>query len=84
MAPPGLPQQRHRRAGDRREQLFVGVRIGAQADGDVVGQAGATITTDVGQPDNPGFIYLFGGNVTNSGTLISPAGEVALVSGICP
>ena len=43
-------------------------------------ETGATITTNIVSPDAPGFIYLFGANVENHGTLTSPAGEVALVA----
>ena len=42
--------------------------------------AGASITTSVVSPDSPGFVGLFGANVANSGTITSPAGEVALVA----
>src|SRR5262249_2935231 len=43
---------------------------------------GATITAHPApeSPDAPGFVYLFGANVANSGTITSPAGEVALVA----
>jgi filamentous hemagglutinin family protein len=46
----------------------------------IVVQPGASITTSVVSPDSPGLIGLFGANVANSGTLSSPAGEVALVA----
>ncbi|NJL08687.1 MAG: hypothetical protein HC900_10815, partial [Methylacidiphilales bacterium] len=42
--------------------------------------AGATIETTLTDPDNPGAIFLFGGRVTNEGTLISPAGQVTLAA----
>lgn len=48
--------------------------------GDVKVQAGASIKTSTVDLDSPGFIYLFGRNVSNAGTLTSPAGEVALVA----
>lgn len=48
--------------------------------GDVTVQAGASIKTSVVDLDSPGFIYLFGRNVSNAGTLTSPAGEVAMVA----
>lgn len=48
--------------------------------GDVKVQAGASIKTSTVDLDSPGFIYLFGRNVSNAGTLSSPAGEVALVA----
>ncbi|MCK9917202.1 filamentous hemagglutinin family protein [Microbacteriaceae bacterium K1510] len=44
-------------------------------------QKGATITTNVLVPDTPGFVYLFGSNVTNRGTITAPAGEVAMIAG---
>ncbi|WP_145928114.1 filamentous haemagglutinin family protein [Bradyrhizobium neotropicale] len=48
--------------------------------GDVKVNAGASIKTSVVDLESTGFIYLFGRNVSNSGTLTSPAGEVALVA----
>ncbi|QQO17699.1 filamentous hemagglutinin family protein [Bradyrhizobium diazoefficiens] len=48
--------------------------------GDVKVQAGASIKTSTVDLDSPGFIYLFGRNVSNAGTLSSPAGEVAMVA----
>lgn len=48
--------------------------------GDVKVQAGASIKTSTVDLDSPGFIYLFGRNVSNAGMLSSPAGEVALVA----
>lgn len=48
--------------------------------GDIKVQAGASIKTSTVDLDSPGFIYLFGRNVSNAGTLSSPAGEVALVA----
>lgn len=48
--------------------------------GDVTVQAGASIKSSTVDLDSPGFIYLFGRNVSNAGTLTSPAGEVALVA----
>jgi filamentous hemagglutinin family protein len=50
-------------------------------DGDVVVQKGATITTTEVGNDDPGFVYLFGPNVSNFGTITSPSGQVALVAG---
>ncbi|WP_027534665.1 filamentous haemagglutinin family protein [Bradyrhizobium sp. WSM3983] len=58
-------------------------QMGAQTTkigGDIVVAPGASITTSVVSLDDPGFIYLFGANVTNAGRLSSPAGEVALVA----
>lgn len=49
--------------------------------GGVTVEAGAAITTSLLAPDEPGFVYLFGANVTNAGTITSPAGEVALIAG---
>lgn len=48
--------------------------------GDVTVKAGATITSTTVDLDSPGFIRLFGKNVSNSGNLVSPAGEVDLVA----
>lgn len=48
--------------------------------GDVKVNAGASITASTVDLDSPGFVYLFGRNVSNSGTLTAPAGEVALVA----
>lgn len=42
-------------------------------------EPGAQITTNVVAPDSPGFVYLFGPQVSNAGTITSPEGEVALV-----
>ena len=42
--------------------------------------AGATITTALSAQDSPGFVYLFGSNVTNNGNIVSPAGEVGMVA----
>jgi filamentous hemagglutinin family protein len=48
--------------------------------GAITVQPGASITTSVVGLDSPGFVYLFGANVTNAGTITVPAGEVALVA----
>lgn len=48
--------------------------------GDVTVKAGAKITSTTVDLDSPGFIRLFGKNVSNSGNLASPAGEVDLVA----
>jgi filamentous hemagglutinin family protein len=48
--------------------------------GNIEVDAGASITTALTAQDSPGFIYLFGANVTNNGTLTSPAGEVGMVA----
>ncbi|WP_426407593.1 filamentous haemagglutinin family protein [Bradyrhizobium ganzhouense] len=48
--------------------------------GDVTVNAGAKITTTVVGLDSGGFIRLFGKNVSNSGNLVSSAGEVDLVA----
>ncbi|WP_187437388.1 filamentous haemagglutinin family protein [Bradyrhizobium rifense] len=48
--------------------------------GDVKVNAGASITASTVDLDSPGFVYLFGRNVSNAGTLTAPAGEVALVA----
>jgi filamentous hemagglutinin family protein len=53
---------------------------GSPIGGDITVDSGATITTNVVAPDSPGFVYLFGPNVSNSGTITSPEGEVALVA----
>ncbi|BBF93154.1 filamentous haemagglutinin family protein [Blastochloris tepida] len=53
---------------------------GGEVGGGVVVEKGATITTDIVSPDSPGFIYLFGANVANYGTLSASGGEVALVA----
>jgi filamentous hemagglutinin family protein len=50
------------------------------AHGDVTVEPGAQITTSLVTPDAPGFVYLFGPNVANYGTITSPAGEVAMVA----
>jgi len=42
--------------------------------------AGATIATNP-NPSAPGFVYLFGVNVANHGSIIAPGNEVALISG---
>lgn len=52
---------------------------GGAVGGGVEVDAGATITTNV-NPTSPGFVYLIGANVSNQGTIVSPAGEVAMVS----
>lgn len=48
--------------------------------GAITVQPGASITTSLGTDDSPGFVYLFGANVTNAGMITAPAGEVALVA----
>jgi filamentous hemagglutinin family protein len=48
--------------------------------GGVTVEAGASITATLNSPDAPGWVYLFGANVRNSGTITSSAGEVALVA----
>jgi len=52
--------------------------------GNVTVEAGASITahitTDVVPLGSPGFIYMFGANVYNFGTLTAPQGEVALAA----
>jgi filamentous hemagglutinin family protein len=53
--------------------------------GDLVGggvtvQAGAKISASFLNPDTPGFIYLFGANVSNAGTLKAAAGQVSMVA----
>lgn len=53
---------------------------GGAIGGGVRVDAGASISTAV-NPSSPGFVYLFGANVTNNGTIASPAGEVAMVTG---
>lgn len=53
---------------------------GDKIGGGVYVQPGATISTSLLTPDTPGSIFLFGANVFNEGTLISPAGQVALVA----
>lgn len=48
--------------------------------GDVKVNAGASINASTVGLDNTAFIYLFGRNVSNSGTLTAPGAEVALVT----
>lgn len=48
--------------------------------GDVKINAGASISASTVGLDNTAFIYLFGRNVSNSGTLTAPGAEVALVT----
>lgn len=48
--------------------------------GDVVVNAGASIATNTVGLDSPGFVYLFGRNVSNAGQITAPAGEVALLA----
>ena len=52
--------------------------------GDVTVDAGATITTSELprsiSPDAGGFVYLFAPNVTNNGSIITPAGETMMVA----
>ncbi|MGP9814536.1 filamentous hemagglutinin family protein [Rhodopseudomonas sp. NSM] len=52
--------------------------------GNVTVEAGASITariaTDIVPQGAPGFIYLFGANVANYGTLTAPQGEVAMAA----
>lgn len=52
--------------------------------GDVKVMAGATITTDLAprniSPDAGGFVYLFGPNVENDGSITTPAGETLMVA----
>jgi filamentous hemagglutinin family protein len=48
--------------------------------GSITVQPGASITTSVVGLDSPGFVYLFGANVTNAGTITVPAGEVGMVA----
>ncbi|WP_367870916.1 filamentous haemagglutinin family protein [Luteolibacter sp. Populi] len=50
--------------------------------GDVTVQAGARISTPVSADGNGGRIFLAGANVTNNGTLSSPAGQVILAAGL--
>jgi len=40
----------------------------------------ATIATDTGAQGSPGAVYLFGANVSNSGAISAPTGEVGLVA----
>jgi filamentous hemagglutinin family protein len=51
-----------------------------QIGGGVEVMAGASITASVVSPDSPGFVYLFGANVANHGTISAPAGQVAMVA----
>jgi filamentous hemagglutinin family protein len=52
--------------------------------GDVTVQRGASITaniaTDISQLGSPGFVYLFGANVANSGLITAPTGQVGMVA----
>ncbi|NVO13582.1 MAG: filamentous hemagglutinin family protein [Rhodoplanes sp.] len=52
----------------------------AVVGGEIRVEAGASITTALNAQDSPGFVYLFGSNVFNAGTITSPAGEVAMVA----
>jgi filamentous hemagglutinin family protein len=48
--------------------------------GNIQVERGASITTTIVSPDSPGFVYLFGANVSNSGNIIVPAGQAGLVA----
>lgn len=50
--------------------------------GDVTVQAGAKITTPVSADGNGGRVALIGPNVTNSGSILTPAGQTILASGL--
>ena len=50
--------------------------------GDISIQAGATITTPVSADGNGGRVLLAGPNVTNSGTILTPAGQTILAAGL--
>lgn len=63
-------------------QAFLFDGLGQGRIGDVTVQAGAQIKTSVGADGNGGRIFLTGANVTNSGTLSSPAGQVILAAGL--
>ncbi len=52
----------------------------SNSSGEINVKAGASIATDIVDLDSPGFVYLFGKNVYNSGSLSAPAGEVAMVA----
>jgi filamentous hemagglutinin family protein len=62
----------------------VGGQTSSLIPGNVTVEAGASITanirTDVVPLGSPGFIYMFGANVYNFGTLTAPQGEVALAA----
>jgi filamentous hemagglutinin family protein len=53
-------------------------------EGDIKVEAGATITANLAprsvSPDAGGFVYLFGSNVENDGTINTPAGETLMVA----
>jgi filamentous hemagglutinin family protein len=50
--------------------------------GDVTVQAGAKITTPVSADGNGGRVALFGANVKNEGTILTPAGQTILAAGL--
>jgi filamentous hemagglutinin family protein len=52
----------------------------ATPEGGVTVAAGAQITTSVFSPDNPGTVILLGPQVSNSGTIAAPAGQVILAA----
>lgn len=58
-------------------------KTSGQIDGDVTVKPGARITAAPAGAlsDEPGFVYLFGSNVANYGSISAPLGEVALVAG---
>ena len=63
-------------------QAFLFNGLGQGKIGDITVQAGAQIKTSVSVDGNGGRIFLAGANVTNNGTLTSPAGQVILAAGL--
>ncbi len=63
-------------------QAFLFNGLGQGRIGDITVQAGAQISTPVSADGNGGRIFLTGANVTNSGTLTSPSGQVILAAGL--
>ncbi|RYD42413.1 MAG: filamentous hemagglutinin N-terminal domain-containing protein, partial [Verrucomicrobiaceae bacterium] len=67
-----------------REFLFDGLNAGLSETriGDITVQAGARITSPVGDDGNGGRVSLIGPNVTNEGTISTPAGQTILAAGL--
>jgi filamentous hemagglutinin len=50
--------------------------------GDITVQAGAKITTPISADGNGGRVALFGANIKNEGTILTPAGQTILAAGL--
>ena len=61
--------------------LFDGLGLTGKA-GDVVVEAGAKISSPVANDGNGGRVFLVGANVTNHGTISTPAGQTILAAGL--